>query len=276
VTQTEAIYKELLGSHAELERSHNQSLSQLWETYQELEKTKKQLIQSEKLASMGQLAASVAHEINNPLSVIYTYIKLIRRKIKKGSLDATDTQDFDKYLATIERETNRSGTIVKNLLDFARQTESTLRLVNINVVIEEALTLLRNQIILQNVQVKEELSPLPEIMADLSQLQQAFVNIILNGVQSMSKGGNLTISTKLNKEKNVVEVRFTDTGEGIPQENLSRIFDPFFTTKEKGTGLGLSVVYGIIKKHQGTINVESDTGKGTTFIINIPLEQRET
>jgi two-component system NtrC family sensor kinase len=244
----------------------------------ELQATQYQLLQSEKLASIGKLSATIAHEINNPLNGILTYTKLIERKLTEGTLKKDEIPKFRSYLAIMERETERCSTIVRNLLDFARQREPSLKPdVDINAVVEEALSLLANQIALQEITLEKRFDQLPPIMADPTQLRQAFLNIILNACEAMLNGGILTVTTTFsNKRKKAVRVEIADNGVGIDEKDLSKIFDPFFTSKEKGTGLGLSVVYGIINSHHGTIQVDSKVGEGTTAIITLPTEIKVT
>ena len=237
-----------------------------------------QLLQSEKLASIGKLSATIAHEINNPLNGILTYTKLIERKLSDNTIKEEEIPKFRSYLAIMERETERCSTIVRNLLDFARQREPSLKPnVDINEVIEEALTLLANQLALEEITVEKQYGQLPPLMADPMQLRQVFLNIILNSCEAMHKGGILTINTTLqNKRKKTVQVEIADNGVGIPEKDIPKIFDPFFTSKEKGTGLGLSVVYGVINSHHGTIEVKSTRSAGTTIIIRLPLELTAT
>jgi len=240
----------------------------------ELKAVQYQLLQSEKLASIGKLAATIAHEINNPLNGILTYTKLIERKLADGTLKKDEIPKFLSYLGIMERETERCSTIVRNLLDFARQREPSLKPdVDINAVVEEALSLLANQIALQEITLKKKFNQLPPLMADPMQLRQVFLNIILNACEAMHNEGVLTVTTALsNKRKKAVRVEIADSGVGIDEKDLPKIFDPFFTSKEKGTGLGLSVVYGIINSHQGTIEVNSKAGEGTTITITLPTE----
>jgi len=239
------------------------------ERTQELRAAQEQLLQSEKLASIGQLAAGVAHEINNPMGVILGF--------SQGILKTLPEDDpLKKPLTTIERESLRCKRIVQNLLDFARRSEPTLHLININELIDASCDLVEHQTSLQNVKlVKSYDTALPSIMADPNQLQQVFINIILNAYQAMPDGGTLHITTKtVGSESQVI---FADTGTGIPPESVQNVFDPFFTTKEvgEGTGLGLSVSYGIVKAHGGDIEVESQVGQGTVFVIKLPLDKSE-
>ena len=239
-----------------------------------LKAAQSQLLQSEKLASIGKLAATIAHEINNPLNGILTYTKLIERKLAEGSLQEGEIPRFRSYLTIMERETERCSTIVRNLLDFARQREPSLKAdVDINEVLEETISLLGSQVALQEITLKKKYGELPPIMADPMQLRQAFFNIIINSCEAMRQNeGKLNITTSYAKKKKEITVEIADNGVGIVEDHLPRIFDPFFTSKEMGTGLGLSVVYGIISSHQGTIEVKSELRKGTTVIITMPTE----
>jgi signal transduction histidine kinase len=230
-----------------------------------LEETQRQLIQSEKLASLGQLAAGVAHEINNPLANISLNAQMLSEDAKE---DATT-----RKLKVIEDNVGKAARIVRNLLDFSRAPEFRPESVDVNVLLSKTLDILKHET--KNIEVIKDFgSPLPEIIADPVQLQQVFTNIITNACQAMPTGGKLTIATR--SMGNVFEVSFADTGHGIPKEHIRKIFDPFFTTRKigKGTGLGLSICYRIIERHNGRIDVESEVGKGSTFTIKLPIESR--
>jgi len=253
--------------YEEIKRWSQELEQKVEERTQELRAAQAQLLQSEKLASIGQLAAGVAHEINNPMGVILGFAQGILKTLPQDA-------PLRKPLETIEKESLRCKYIVQNLLDFARRSEPTFRLTNINELIDASCGLVEHQTSLQNVRLVKGYDPaLPSIMADPNQLQQVFINIILNAYQAMPNGGILHITTRT--EGPELQAIFTDTGTGIPPENVQHIFDPFFTTKEvgEGTGLGLSVSYGIIKAHGGNIEVESQMGKGTTFVIKLPLDK---
>jgi len=171
------------------------------------------------------------------------------------------------------KQTNRAGRIVKDLLEFARQSEPEMRTLNINDVLRKAIAITTHPAELQNIRLVSNLAPeLPDLQGDSDKLQQVFVNIILNALQAMPEGGELTVGTRLTEDSKFIEIEISDTGCGIPQEHLSKLFDPFFSTKGtgKGTGLGLSVSLGIIQKHNGTIDVKSKVGEGSTFIIRLP------
>lgn len=240
--------------------------------------TEVELIRSEKLASLGQLAASVAHEVNNPLAGILVYIKLLLKKYKQKKLQNERTEE---QLLKMEKELERTSRIIRNLLDFSRQSDPTIRPVEINKVVEAALLLVRHQISLENIRLEKKLdTQLPLVLADFDQIQQVLINIILNATQAMLDGGNLIITTSIAKgikinesRKNTVRIDISDTGVGIPKENLSKLFTPFFTTKErgKGVGLGLPVVHGIIERHKGKIEVDSEPDIGTTFTIYLEV-----
>ena len=234
----------------------------------ELAKTQDQLIQTEKLSSLGKLAAGIAHEINNPLTSILLNSCVISEKLADGS-------PLKENLKLIIDETARCGSIVKGLLEFSRQTAPVKEPTNINEVIEKTLLLFESQLLVNHVRVARNLDKsLPRIMIDSNKIKQVFTNIILNAIEAMQKGGVLTIGSMLSEEKNYVLLQFTDTGSGISKEHMSKIFDPFFTTKSiKGTGLGLSITYGIVQQHEGTIEVQSEPGKGTSMIVSLPVGQ---
>jgi len=243
-----------------------------------LEKAQYQLIRSEKLASLGKLAAVVAHEINNPLSGILTYIKLLLKITAKKPFPVSRTDEMKNYLFVMDTEMNRVTRIVKDLLTFARRSKPRIERVNVNSIVEQSLSLLENKIKLQNVNLQTQLDEtLPLVPCDFSQIQQVFMNLIINGTEAMSNGGELNIKTCHTPDNGFVEIEVADTGTGIPEEHLSKIFDPFFSTKEagKGVGLGLSIVYGIVNEHKGSIDVKSTKGKGTTFTIKLPTVVEE-
>jgi len=256
----------------ELERTFNFMASSLKERDDELkEQTQRQLIQSEKLASVGRLAAGVAHQINNPLTGVLTYSSLLLRSKPENDPDREDLQ-------VIVDETMRCREIVKGLLGFSRQAEPQKEAIDINKIITNALSLTQNQALINNVKVVSELGDqLPNIIVDGSQIQEVFLNIILNAIDAMPEGGELRTTSNMTNSDQFVQIRFSDTGCGISPDNLDKVFDPFFTTKDssKGTGLGLAVAYGVIEKHRGKIRMESEVGKGTTCIIDLPVNATE-
>jgi signal transduction histidine kinase len=237
------------------------------EEVQALYKESLQLVtQAEKLASIGRLAGGVAHEINNPLMVILGRAELALMDLPQGHSSATD-------LEIILSETKRIANIVKNLLRFSRQDQQeSLLPVDVNETVDRAVELTRYQMTVDNILVETQYaSDLPMVMGNAGQLQQVFTNIIINAYQAIgARGGRLLIETERTREH--VEIRFSDTGCGIPAENLKRVFEPFYTTKaeHEGTGLGLSVSYGIITDHGGSIVAESAVGEGSQFIVRLP------
>jgi len=234
-----------------------------------LQETHLQLVSSEKMASLGKLAAGIAHEINNPLGGILIYSSLMME-----DLPEEDSKRGD--LARIVQEAGRCKEIVKSLLEFARQTEPKMEPTDINRAIHDGLFFLVNQALFHNIQIVKKFdSFLPFVRGNASQLKQVFMNIIVNAAEAMHGSGMLTITTVPAPNRKTVYIEFTDTGEGIPEDNLTRIFDPFFTTKEvgKGTGLGLATSYGIVEDHGGKISVRSKVGEGTTFTIELPIHQ---
>lgn len=241
------------------------------ERTRELTEMQTKLLQSEKLASLGKLAAGVAHEINNPLGAILIYSHLLLEETPKN------TPAYDN-LKKIVKETSRCKDIVKGLLEFARPKEPEMVPTDINETVDRALGILEKQALFQNIIIKKEYDQLPRIIADPSQLQQVFMNIIINAAEAMNGQGTLTIKTSLDLNQEKIKIAFTDTGHGIRPEDMSRLFEPFFTTKEvgKGTGLGLAISYSIIQKHQGTIEVKSQVGKGSTFTIILPLRRESS
>lgn len=233
----------------------------------ELRRSQNQLFQSEKLTSLGKLSAGIAHEINNPLTSILLNSHLISEKLENG-----DT--LQEYIKMIIDETSRCSSIVKGLLEFSRQTSPEKKPAEMNKVIEGTLFLFESQILICHVEIKKNLGgDLPNIMIDINKIKQVFTNIILNALDAMPNGGILSIASQSSVDRKSLDITFQDTGCGISKENLGKIFDPFFTTKEtQGTGLGLSVSYGIIKQHNGKINVRSDVGIGTTITVSLPLD----
>jgi two-component system NtrC family sensor kinase len=240
-----------------------QSFNSMVET---LHKTQQELLHKEKLASMGQLAAGVAHEINNPLGTILLFSEAL---YKETPQDAPQRND----LKMIINETTRCKNIVADLLNFSRQQEVLAQETDVHALLEQVIEEVAHQPSFEGVQIVRQFSPsLPIIQADAAQLQQVFINLLNNGAEAMEGGGTLTLTTRP-LDNQWVEIKVSDTGCGIPEENVGKLFTPFFTTKPpgKGTGLGLSIVYGIIKMHRGQITVQSEVGKGTTFTVTLPV-----
>ncbi len=228
----------------------------------------RKIMESERLALIGQLAANVAHELNNPLQGIVTYSHLLlERQGREGAVAES--------VRKIVVQADRCRDIIRGLLDFSRQRKPDKTVCSVNAVLQECVSLLENQALFHNIQITEELQPdLPMAVIDPSQIERVFVNLIVNAAEAMGDiGGKLLLASRYDPEHQAIEVRISDTGHGIPAEHLDRIFDPFFTTKDRGhgTGLGLAISHGIIKEHRGTIAVQSELGKGTTFTVRLPV-----
>jgi two-component system NtrC family sensor kinase len=238
----------------------------------ELERVHKTLLASEKMVSIGKLAATVAHEINNPLFAILTYARLVLRELLKH--DVPTRNEMAEQLETIERESKRCGDLVKNLLAFSRQTPSHTEPNDFNVVVRRAILLVKHKLEMQNIELRESLATnLLPVECDASQIQQVALILMVNASEAMPKGGKLEVSTAVDNkaEQNVLRVK--DTGSGIPPDIQSRIFDPFFTTKEdqNRTGLGLAVAHRIVEQHGGEIRVQSVVGEGSEFTVALPV-----
>jgi signal transduction histidine kinase len=244
------------------------------EAYQDLKEVQEQIVWTEKLASLGKLAATIAHEINNPLAGVLNYIRLIIKQLSRNRFTHEKLEDISRYLTIMESETARCGEIVKDLLAFARRTKITMESNNIEDIINKTLNLISHELEIKELQLKKNIAPnLPKVQCDFKQIQQVLLNLMYNASEAMPSGGTLTITAnRANGAKALLEVAISDTGCGISEKDMENIFEPFFTTKEegKGVGLGLSVVYGIVAKHNGTITVESEPGKGSTFKVRLP------
>jgi signal transduction histidine kinase len=221
------------------------------------------LIRSERLAAIGRLAASLSHEINNPLQAIYSSIELLQGF-------SLEEKERKQYLHNIHFEIERLMKINSEILDFSRESNLSFQEISILPVIEHSLFLANTQLKHANITVKTDLpEDLPQITASSDQLTHVFLNLIINAAENMPEGGDLQISVIVNQ--NELEISFTDTGNGIPTDDLELIFEPFFTTKNRGTGLGLSISQKIIKRHQGTITAQSTPGYGSTFTVMLPI-----
>lgn len=247
------------------------------ERTRELQLAEAEVARGEKLASIGQLAAGIAHELNNPLTGVLTFTSLMRKKMPEGSEDAED-------LDLVIRETKRCASIIRRLLDFAREKTPEKALVNLNQLIAETVQFVQRSAALQHIEITVDLDPdLPQLLVDADLIKQVLMNILVNAQQAIEENGRITVRSRLHAKWKLpgsseampaVEIAINDTGCGIPEANLKRIFDPFFTSKEvgKGTGLGLSVSYGIVRAHGGEIEVESTVGEGSTFRICLPVK----
>ena len=241
--------------------------------YEELKEAQEQIIRSEKLASLGKLSATIAHEINNPLAAILTYIRLMLKLMARGSFTQERLGDISRYLGIMGSETARCGEIVKNLLAFSRQSEMKIETHSIEEIIDRTLTLIAHDLEMREIELVKDIEPdLPSVHCDFKQIQQVLLNLVGNASEAMTKGGFLTVQARCNKHDGFMEIGISDTGCGIPDEDLKNAFEPFFTTKEegKGVGLGLSVAYGIVTRHKGSIEVESELGKGSKFTFRLP------
>ncbi|RJR26579.1 MAG: PAS domain-containing protein [Desulfobacteraceae bacterium] len=227
------------------------------------------MMQQEKLASVGRLAAGVAHEINNPLTTILTTAMLIQE-------DMGPDDPLFKDLQTIADETLRCRKIVTNLLDFAKQSRPSKKKSDVNQLVNESVALIKKQAAFKNVEVALSLvRSLPEIYLDKNQIQQCVINLGLNAIEATDAGGEVSFETEYLPGDDAVAIRVKDTGKGIPEENATNIFEPFFTTKDTGTGLGLAITHGFIQQHGGAISFDSKVGAGTTFTIRLPVKGNE-
>lgn len=259
-------------ARAELNDLIQELESKVEQRSKELLAARAEVAQGEKLASIGVLAAGIAHELNNPLTGVLTFTSLMRKKVVEGSEDAED-------LDLVIRETKRCASIIKRLLDFAREKVPVKGFLNLNQVVEDTVRFVERPASLQKIGITMDLDKaLPQIWGDADLLKQVVMNILVNAQQAIAGAGSIVVATRTapavpDKAAPMVELSIQDTGCGIPAANMQRIFDPFFTSKEvgKGTGLGLSVSYGIVKAHGGEIKVESVVGQGTTFRILLPL-----
>ena len=232
------------------------------------------MVQMEKMASLGKLSASVAHELNNPLAGILAYAKLLRKKVSKQDFSEDNLKEIDSELSMIADETARCGNIVTNLLLFSRQKVGEFHPQNLAPIIEQSLRLIAHHLTMNNVKCEVKLPDVPiEINCDPQQIEQALIALEINAIEAMPEGGSLKIELHKVEAVNGVQIKVEDTGMGINKDDLDHIFEPFFTTKKdgKGTGLGLAVVHGIVESHNGRIDVKSKVNAGTTFTITLPV-----
>lgn len=274
-------------SRDEIEQYNRTLEEKIIERTQQLEDAQAQLIQSEKMSAIGQLAAGVAHELNNPLGGILGYAQFTLEKLRKNTLQKTTAKEIEsyiRYVGDIELQARRCKTIVQNLLRFSRSSRTVeFDEVSINQALEQTLSFVEHQLRISQIELEVAMAAnLPNIQGNTGQLQQVFTNLIINAMHASSPGSSIKITTRycpaLGEFGGTVELAGVDCGHGIARENLKKIFEPFFTTKEvgKGTGLGLSVSYGIVKEHGGEITVESEAGRGATFTVIIPVQKQES
>jgi signal transduction histidine kinase len=223
------------------------------------------VVQTERLSALGRMAAGIAHEINNPLAGILLFSTSVRKEIKKDG-------PVKKCLDIIIRETIRCRDIIQNLLEFAREKQPQKAPTGINSVLERSLGLLENLFLVNRIKLHRNLQPkLPDCFVDENQIEQVFLNLLLNAVEAIGQNGLITVRTRFNPDFNCIVTEVEDTGCGIPHEILPKIFDPYFSTKPLGSGLGLSMTYGIIKSHGGELKAFSGQGEGTRFIVELPI-----
>ncbi len=263
-----------------LESEHNQNLAwtrtleeRVDQKTRELTRAHEHALQTEKMASIGKMAAVLAHEINNPLSGILTYSKLLRKWIDREDCGQSRRGEICDSLDLIASESRRCGDLVKNLLTFSRTTPMNLQPTDINHVIEQSLRLVQHQIDLGGIQVQPQFeADLPPVRCDAAQIEQVLLVLMMNAIDAMPQGGNLWIISSCVDHR--VQIIVRDDGSGIPAEILPRIFEPFLTTKEtgRGVGLGLAISHSILERHNGTIEVQSEAGRGTTFTVTLPVD----
>jgi len=244
------------------------------EKTRELRRAHDEVLHSETMASVGKMAAVVAHEINNPLSGILTYSKLLKKWVDSGQVSADKKQEARECLDLITSESRRCGELVRNLLTFARQSPMNVQPTDINRVVEQCLLLVRHKLEIGSIELHSTLAEgLPRLQCDPSQIEQVLLAVIVNAADAMPKGGNLWIESRLHTEGRQVSLTVRDDGSGIPPDVMPKIFEPFVTTKdhEHGTGLGLAVSRGIVERHSGKISIESEVGRGTTVTITLPV-----
>lgn len=237
----------------------------------ELGRIQRQVLLMEKMASLGKLAATVAHELNNPLGGILNYAKLVERVVRDETLDEAGKREVQRYLAAIQQESRRSGDIVRNLLLFARPSQASFAPVHLSQIIERSLLLVHHRMTMASITCEYRPTEQDDLLTcDPDQIQQVLVALLMNAIEAMEDGGTLGLA--VTPTASTIELVVADTGVGIPEDAIGHIFEPFFSTKDKesGVGLGLAVVYGIVQGHHGTIDVTSQPGKGTTFTVHLP------
>jgi signal transduction histidine kinase len=256
------LFKDLAHARDELEQWGLQLEGKVKARTEELQDAQEQLLRSDRLATIGQLAASVGHELRNPLGVLHNSLYLLESKLKDGD------EKIKRQLETMKREVSRSNAIISDLLNFSRSGKPSLALTDLKETVEEALSKVS---VPDGVEVVRDLAGVPQISADRIQLESVIINLVSNGIQAMPEGGTLRVETSENGDH--VQLKVSDSGVGIPRESLDKIFEPLYTTKSKGIGLGLCVTKRFIENHGGTIDVESVQDRGTTFKVKLPLER---
>jgi two-component system NtrC family sensor kinase len=266
----------LRGAVAEINQFTQNLETKVAERTQQLQAAQKKLLHNDRLASLGQLSASVAHEINNPISGVLNLSMLLQRMLKNDGIPPDRIEEFRKYLSQVTSETARVGRIVSDLLAFSRRSKPQRAPADLNRLVATTLSLVQHKMKLNNVEVETDFQDgLPPVPCDASQIQQVALNLLLNAAEATQSKSERRVTVSTSSSAGEVRLTVSDNGEGIAPENLSKIFDPFFTTKSegKGVGLGLAVSYGIVQAHNGDIEVKSIPGTGTTFVVSLPLEQ---
>jgi two-component system NtrC family sensor kinase len=266
-----AMARDLDAAQRELVRWSETLEEKVEQKTRELRETQAHAVHMEKMASLGKLSSTIAHELNNPLSGILTYAKLVRKRLGAPSIDDTRAEQMARDVSLIADEAKRCGDIVRNLLYFARGQEGEYSATDLVDTIHRCLRLVRHQIDLMGITVDfTHTDAPPHVICDTSQIQQVILALLLNAIEAMPDGGAVSIALSFSPTHAFIRIR--DAGSGIDPADLSRIFEPFFTTKERGagTGLGLSIAYGIVRSHGGTISVQSEVGRGSTFLITLP------
>lgn len=258
----------------EIWRDISEKIESRWnQRHKRLKQEFNNLIQEDRMISLGKLAAGCVHEINNPIQRLLTFTDLMQNMLAGGRLSAEDEEAFRQYLEMMSVELERCGNIVSGLLSFSREKPRQHKLIDMNDLIHAVVTLTRHKMQMQQIELKTAMFREPlMVKGDTNCLQQCMLNLLFNAMEAMPGGGVLSIVSRLIPEKKQVVVEIQDTGEGIAEEYIDRIFAPFFTTKAEGqgTGLGLSIVYNVVKLHQGEIDVESRLGKGSRFSLSFP------
>jgi two-component system NtrC family sensor kinase len=242
---------------------------------EELTEIQKELIHVERMASLGRLSSSVAHEINNPLSGVLTYTKLIHKQLKNLEFEAKDKDPMLKYLKVIEDETKRCGSIVKGLLDFSRKDQLEFTNSHLHKLLSDSFQLMEHQMKIANVSFREDYAAAKDLLkCSENQIKQAVIAVLLNASEAMNEHGEILMRTT-NPDSGSILLEISDDGSGIAPEDLPHVFEPFFSAKEKvsGIGMGLAIVHGIVQSHNGKVEVQSELGKGTTLSILLPLTE---
>lgn len=271
----------------QLQSEHNENVSwthtleqRVEQKTRELKRAHEHALHTEKMASIGKMAAVLAHEINNPLSGILTYAKLLHKWIDREGMPPDEAGRSRRHeicdsLDLIASESRRCGDLVKNLLTFSRTTPMNLQPTNLNQVVDRSLRLVQHQLDLAGIQVQPQLDPdLPPVLCDAAQIEQVLLALVMNALDALPQGGNLWVTSSFSREPDLVRIVVRDDGSGIPAEILPRIFEPFLTTKEsgRGVGLGLAISHSILERHSGNIEVQSEVGRGTTFSVTLPWD----